>query len=545
MIQNSSLKILCLLTICVYINILLNSCNKELFDSSVNKVGVKIRLKGTSYSTGDLNKNNSKGSSYINSDTTVEESQQIKLDAKGFTVQGTLMAVGRNNLLSKINFKKKSAAVSTVLDPNTAYRIVIYNEDESYLKSQDFIYGDEATISDLDGGKTYIFVAYSINTTDISELPDLINPADLDDVAVEVSNDHEYLMYYKTQLTVHYQQPNYLDVVFDHKFSQITTTVSINNSAYNNGARIKSIDPPTMSSEREKATLKLIDGSLTYGDPVLVGKVLTGDPIATLGVQTYSFDPLNIISDNVDDAVMSFPSFTISTGSTVGAFIDMVNENFDISNLNIKPGYRYNLNLNIVMPCVEKVEPSILYDFVFPDTYGNINLSPSIEFESSDYGVEFNIYKLDQSFQLLINNNPIFIREVEFEYFGYDPDDPDGDGEDMDDVRFVADDGRYNDDAAPPIYNLRGDAGTNKPIIRVIVDINGNVSLYGSRRSHNHNGLDGVQYGLEPLYLTNGNGFNQVTWSAINTNTVVLSQTSYGPTNISFNTVGYKKVACP
>ena len=390
---------------------------------------------------------------------------------------------------------------------------------------------------------TYTFVVYSVNTINSNDLPDVNPLQNLSNATITVLNNIEYLMYYKTQLTMDYELPNYLDVVLEHKFSQITTTVSIDDLAFANGARIKSIDAPVITPERQSATIKLSDNSLSYGVPTL-GKVLSGDVISSAGVKTYSFDPVNIISDDVSNAVMNFPSLTISTGSTVGAYIDMKNENYNISNLNIRPGHRYALKLNIVMSCVEKVEDSELYDVVWQESYGIINDSDVFEFNSSDYGVEFNIYRLDQSFQLLINNDPIFFREAEFEYFGYDPNTTNGDGVDIVDVRFVADDGRYNDDAAPPIYSIIGDTLTNKPIIKVIIDINGNVSLYGSRRSYDHNGLDGVQYGLESLYLTNGNGFNQVTWSNVSTNKVVLRQTSYGPTNILFNVIGYKKVAC-
>lgn len=536
---NNSLKILSLLTIWVCIGILLNSCKKDNMHSSMNKGSVKIRLKGVSYSSSVMNKN-SKSLSYINSDNTIDEPQQIIVETKGFSILATLTPVDEKNDSLKSNLNKKTAAVqSDFLDPNTAYRVVVYNASGSYFKHQDFNYGDEATISDLDDEKTYIFVAYSVNTTNVSDLPTLNTSENLNDVSIIVANNREYLMYYKTELMIDYQQENYLDIVLDHKFSQITTTVSINNTAFLNGARIKSIDAPIINSERQNAVMKLVDGTMTYGS-LTAGKALTGGLIASGGVQTVVYDPVNIISDDVINAIMNFPSLTISTGSTIGAFLDITNVDFNLSDLKIQPGHRYNLNLNIIMPCVEKVEPTALTSVLWPDAYGVVNTSDVFEFDSSDYGVEFNIYSLDQSFQLLINNQPIFIREAEFEYYGYDPSAPDGDGEDMDDVRFVADDGRYNNDAAPPIYNLVGNISSNRPIVKVIVDVNGNVSLYGSRTSH-----DDVEYKLEPLYLINGNGFNQVNWNNVGSNQVVLRQTSYGATGISFNVVGYKKVTCP
>ena len=537
MVCNFIIKILSLFIVWLCVGTMLNSCTKDKMYSSMHKGSVKIRLKGVSYSSNLMNKN-SKNSSNVNS---VEEPQQIIVETKGFSILATLTSIDEKNESLKGDLHKKTAGLQTdYLDPFTAYRVVVYNANGTYYKHQDFNYGDEALISDLDDEKTYTFVAYSVNTTDIADLPTIDTSEDLNDVSILVANDREYLMYYKTQLTVDYQEDNYLDIVLDHKFSQITTTVSINNSAFLNGARIKSIDAPIINSESQFVVMKLVDGAMTYSSHT-AGKSLTGGFIASGGVQTVVYDPVNIISDDVTNAIMNFPRLTISTGSTIGVFFDVTNVDFNLSNLNIKPGHRYNLNLNIIMPCVEKVESTALYSVVWPETFGVVNNSDVFNFDSSDYGVEINIYSLDQTFQLLINNQPIFIREAEFDYYGYDPNAPGGDGEDLDDVRFVSDDGRYwFDTYFNSIYDLMGDASANKPIVKVIIDVNGNVTLYGSRTSH-----DDVAYKLEPLYLVNGNGLNQVHWNNVGTNQVVLRQTSYGPTSISYNIAGYKKVICP
>lgn len=529
-----------------------SACKKRYDGGEVGVGSVTIRLKGAQYSKNDLNLNNGKKAS-VSKDSLLDwqEQQTILQLNNGLSIEATLTPLIDKPEVDLIQRKNKLAAPSVenkVLDNGVMYRVVVYNPDGTYKSEHDFTYGvGDASITGLDDEVTYTFVVYSVNSTDNNDLPDVNPLQNLSNATITVLNNIEYLMYYKAQLTLDYELPNYLDIVLEHKFSQITTTVSIDDLAFANGARIKSIDAPVITPERQSATIKLSDNSLSYGVPTL-GKVLSGDVISSGGVKSYSFDPVNIISDDVSNAVMNFPSLTISTGSTVGAFIDMKNENFDISNLKITPGYRYNLNLNIVMPCVEKVEPSMLYNFTFPDSYGNINTSPSIEFESSDYGVEFNIYRLDQSFQLLINNQPIFIREAEFDYYGYDPDAPGGDGEDMDDVRFLLDNGRYWDNTYfTPIYDLVGDPVSNNPIVKVVIDVNGNVSMFGSRVSYGETVIwegESYVYGLEPMYLTNGNGFNQVTWSNVSTNQVVLRQTSYGPTNILFNVIGYKKVAC-
>lgn len=116
-------------------------------------------------------------------------------------------------------------------------------------------------------------------------------------------------------------------------------------------------------------------------------------------------------------------------------------------------------------------------------------------------GMVFDIYRLDNSFNMKINTIDLALQEIEFQSkltAGIN-------------VRFK--DGTKYEIDTPKIYQLRGD-GQN-PVLRVRVAADGSVQMFGSK----------VSYGpLYELELINGNSFNNVTWNESSINTVEVSQ---------------------
>lgn len=108
---------------------------------------------------------------------------------------------------------------------------------------------------------------------------------------------------------------------------------------------------------------------------------------------------------------------------------------------------------------------------------------------STSAGFTFDIYELDNSFNMEINGVLLATEEIQFQK----------NGTNGRNVQF-ADGTKYEDDTNF-IYKLLGNAAN--PLIRVIIDPNGNVSMYGSKVS------GGILY---PLELINGNSFNTVPW---------------------------------
>ncbi|WP_299782826.1 DUF11 domain-containing protein, partial [uncultured Formosa sp.] len=126
----------------------------------------------------------------------------------------------------------------------------------------------------------------------------------------------------------------------------------------------------------------------------------------------------------------------------------------------------------------------------------------------TNYGYEFDIYTLDNSFNLNINGVDIATDELQFQSSqtsGINVRFQDGDEYEADTVR---------------IWEMTGTVSA--PLVRVFIDhTTGAVSLYGSKVSGG---------ALFPLELFNGNSFNTITWNSDTPNVVIADQSVQGPT---------------
>lgn len=121
-------------------------------------------------------------------------------------------------------------------------------------------------------------------------------------------------------------------------------------------------------------------------------------------------------------------------------------------------------------------------------------------------GFVFDIYELDNSFNMNINGTLLATEEIEFLVSGTS-------GQN---VRF-ADGDIWEQNGIPSIWQLRGVEG--KPILRIKISSEGVVTAYGSKFSHNNSA-----YELLPLELFNGNSFNVIPWNHDLDNQIVVSQ---------------------
>jgi hypothetical protein len=116
----------------------------------------------------------------------------------------------------------------------------------------------------------------------------------------------------------------------------------------------------------------------------------------------------------------------------------------------------------------------ILDIFECPESVVDVNYSVAdgntytFNAPAADLGFIFDVYTLDNSFNLNINGVDLSTSKLEFQ-----PDQTDN-------VRFV-DGATYGNGTVPQIYNMTGNA-TN-PLVRIIIHKNGSVSMYGSKTS--------------------------------------------------------------
>src|SRR5690606_30333883 len=132
---------------------------------------------------------------------------------------------------------------------------------------------------------------------------------------------------------------------------------------------------------------------------------------------------------------------------------------------------------------------------------------------ATDYGYVFDIYSLDNTFNMNINGVQLTTQELQFQ-INID--------ELPTNIRFKSDGELWNGTTIPAIYQLTGNP--SNPLIRVTISASGEVMIYGSRT---------IDSGLEELELYNGNSFNTITWNTSAPNNVVVSQLVYGRTVMS------------
>lgn len=147
---------------------------------------------------------------------------------------------------------------------------------------------------------------------------------------------------------------------------------------------------------------------------------------------------------------------------------------------------------------------------------------------ATDYGFTFDVFKLDNSFNMKINGVSIAATEIEFQQESTPAPGIN--------IRFV--DGTTYGTGAPSgtekIWNLTGNKAA--PLIRVVISQTGTIKMFGSKVSGGP---------LFPLELFNGNSFNNVTWNTTGTNTILITQNVVGTTNISGRGYGLSVIPCP
>lgn len=142
---------------------------------------------------------------------------------------------------------------------------------------------------------------------------------------------------------------------------------------------------------------------------------------------------------------------------------------------------------------------------------------------ATNYGFVFDIFSLDNSFNMNINGTLLATSEIEFQ--------SDSTPAPGINIRF-ADGDEYEADT-PKIWEMAGSEA--HPLIRVIISPTGGLSMMGSKVSGGP---------LYPLTLFNGNSFNSVTWNTNGSNEITVTQNVVGVTEISGRGYGLNVVPC-
>ncbi|CAI9673288.1 MULTISPECIES: fimbrillin family protein [Elizabethkingia] len=293
---------------------------------------VKINLQGSDYNDGGTSK--IAGVNGINS-VTIQTEEISFNNTNDYKLVATLTPEESSNPRVKTGI----TGISPLPD-GTRYRIAVFDSNGNYITEQIYFTGSESSmpaITGLNGGSTYTFVVYSIGTQIGLPAITFADPGNKTLATATVNNvsgDND-LMYFSKTMTLTGGNANYLDVILQHKYSQITTTID---STPTNYYTIQSITNATITPHSSSATLNLANGSVTR---------------ATSSSRTITFSG--------SGTTVTAPAVFINTATTATGILSIgsavlrkasgflvTHENIEFKSLKINPGVKYNLKLSFV-----------------------------------------------------------------------------------------------------------------------------------------------------------------------------------------------------
>lgn len=275
------------------------------------------------------------GSSSMSASTLKDNATQtntVQLN-KDFYLKAELTAETSPNNSSPKNTPLK-AAVNAPIATNIIYKIAVFDENGLFVLDRNYARGQETPNSglQLDAGKTYTFIVYSINST--TTIPNITftdsNNRTLANASVDISGVSDF-MYFKRDMPLVSESVNYLDVILKHKLSQITTTIDASLTGYN----INSVNS-NFTPHNSTANIKLVDGNITRTGTV--GNVPLVFP--TLNSAIVTSNPTIINANATSNSSFTIASISVGslTQTNITPFTDLI----------ISPGVKYNMKLNII-----------------------------------------------------------------------------------------------------------------------------------------------------------------------------------------------------
>lgn len=549
----------------ILLSVLFYSCEKE---SSLNNGEGEAQLNftiSTDYDYSELEKSDGKiadASRKTSSDKSIVDRQTFQFSEDIFvTTELSLSKVNNKNNSINTSVKnlsqdsKQAVVIKEPLKNKSKYKILVYLNNV-YVTEKDFIHGSETTSTpiQLDAGKKYTFVAYSVNSE--SELPAPLNKELL--TTASLAGAKGDLVYTKSDLQL-VAGNNNLKLNLKHLFSELTIVASTGSF----GGKIESVSGIKFSTSRISSNLKLSDGSLTYN-------ANTEDKIITFPESSFNLakaisNPGIIISPTVSNGRITIEKLKING----------LEKPLTIENLPIEPGKKYNLNITVNAPCTQEVN---IQNFNLTNGESKTFTAPP-----SYYGFIFDVHYLDNSLNLVINGQPLLRRNFweeryentgwiipnwqwvqkvyrteayDFQFVDLHTDVPPL----VQNIRFKSDGKRwgikYNGSTTPEIpeiYFVKGDK--DHPIFRIHIQQDGIIKLYASRKDYgpleevevwtekrgpiyNNDFKSSIRYYYQAFLNTN------VVWNKTTNNTVVATQVNSGPTNMIGRAYGRQRINC-
>ncbi|MDV3753097.1 hypothetical protein [Elizabethkingia anophelis] len=509
---------------------------------------LKMDIMGEEFETGSDNSSpmaSVKGN--VGSVTLKEQTKTVMVDDKALVATLTPVIPSLSTMAKASS--GAMAAVTPITGSNIKYRMIVYKtSDGSRIGSKTYTINAGVSVPDdgndlyLDhtaGNYSFVILSYGTNVLP-ADVAGSLGSASL----TGISGDSD-LMYFRKDNVMLVKGSNPLNAVLQHMFSQITVKLDATNVSPGNG--IQSITPATISRHRTaNNSINLSGGTITYSATDIGSRTLDFSGNATTSA-VWTAKPALIVNPGTGGA--EAPALTL-TNMTVGAKV----KTQTINGLLVKPGAKYNLN--ITFKCTSDALPT--YNFTMSDPGGGSRNGNVItqrftpDAPAADAGFTFEVYKLDNSFNLSINSQNISNNEVQFEYISQGQTYPQN-------IRFKSDRALWGiSPGVSQIYNMDGTTTAPKTsIAQIIIATDGTVTMMG-RRS--------LTLPLEPIEMydpntgtPSGTGsaraisiaktatvvpFNKVTWNSTATNVVIASMIIQNATALEAFGHGSKIIPC-
>lgn len=327
-----------IITILTILAILVSSCSKKTDEVAVidgkTQLIVSASLKDYTTAQTTINKASETSNNPLKENITL---------SNGLEMQAELTAVDLSkttNISTDQNKNNRAATTTTPKELTTGiyYKLVIFDNTGKYVEERNYKYKEESIEAPLylTVGSTYTFIAYSINTTDLASLPTLEGPiANADKTLTNCNVNASYnrdLLFFKKNLTISSTTKNYLQIVFDHTFNHVQTTIIANNTEY----EITALSANLVNS-RPNVSINFNTGAVT--------------PSGGASSPTYDFtinptDKTKATSENLIVNIESGGSILKIGSITIGP-LTMTNIT-PFSNVTLTPGTNYQLTLTIM-----------------------------------------------------------------------------------------------------------------------------------------------------------------------------------------------------
>ncbi len=293
---------------------------------------VKINLQGSDYNDGGTSK--TAGVNGINS--AAVQTEEISFNnTNDYKLVATLTPEASSNPRGKTGI----TGINPLPD-GIRYNVAVFDSNGNYVTERTYFTGSESSmpaITGLNGGSTYTFVVYSIGTTTGLPAINFTDPnnktlatATLNDVSRNVD-----LMYFSKTLKISGNNTNYLDVVLQHKYSLITTTIDSTPTKY---YTIGSITNATITPHYSSATLNLSNGSVTRANT-------SSRPVGFSGSgTTLTANPIFFNTEATSNGIFKIETVVLQKNNG----FQVTHQNVSFNNLKITPGVKYNLKLSFV-----------------------------------------------------------------------------------------------------------------------------------------------------------------------------------------------------